>query len=318
MIYHHRIDYFGKIPSRADFIKAADDMPLRGVLDQWLAQSMHLLSANAHWKQLYDAMAPLEFAFVGPRRKHAIAGRILASGDQSGRRYPFLMMHTIDVADPATFLARSILPLETLWRRMDQLARAVLDAPDPSAPLHAITEAPVELDLGRHDAFAGFLEQNSMATVNALLDGAKTNRLMLALGILLKPVMKSGTSRLDKSLLLPLPQERSQRYLAATFWLDLIAPFLAKADFELAVFLAELERQPTLVLGFCGASAHTLHAIMDPQAGRKQQIRLDDTDWVDAQIASDTDIRRLASYLDQDQLPLHAARELFRQTFLGA
>lgn len=317
MIHHHRIDYFGKIPSRGDFIKAADDLPLMGVLDQWLAQSMHLLAANAHWKQMYDAMAPLEFAFIGPRRKHAIAGRILASSDQSGRRYPFLMMHTIDVADPATFLARSVLPLEALWRRMDQLARAVLEAPDPAPPLHAIPETPVVLVMARHEAFAAFLEQNSMASLSAMLDGARSKRLMLALGILLKPVMKSGTSRLDNSLLLPLPQERSQRYLVATFWLDLIAPFLVKADFELAVFLAELDHLPTLVLGFCGASAHTLHAIMDPQAGRKQQIRLDDSAWVDAQIASDTDIRRLANYLDQEQLPLQAARDLFRQIFLG-
>ena len=101
-----RIGYFGKLPARSDFVKLAPDVELMGGLDEWLAEVMSRLPDNARWKLYYDALAPVNFAFVGPRRRHAIAGHIVASRDQSGRRFPFLMMRTLEVADPAAFVAR--------------------------------------------------------------------------------------------------------------------------------------------------------------------------------------------------------------------
>ena len=100
-----RNGYFGKIPARSDFIKVAHDAVLMGVLDDWLAQVMTRLPAAARWKLHYDAVAPVSFAFVGPKRRHALAGHVVASRDQSGRRYPFLMMRTLEVSDPAAFVA---------------------------------------------------------------------------------------------------------------------------------------------------------------------------------------------------------------------
>jgi type VI secretion system protein ImpM len=83
------IGYFGKIPSRGDFVKACDNPALVMQLDDWLARAMDLLMADADWKARYDTVAPLHFAILGPRRRHAIAGHIVASADQSGRRFPF-------------------------------------------------------------------------------------------------------------------------------------------------------------------------------------------------------------------------------------
>jgi type VI secretion system protein ImpM len=80
------IGYFGKVPGRGDFVKGGDSPALIKVLDDWLAQAMDLMSADARWKLNYDAVAPLHFAF-GPRRRHAIAGHIVASSDQSSRRF---------------------------------------------------------------------------------------------------------------------------------------------------------------------------------------------------------------------------------------
>ena len=45
---------------------------------------------------------------------------------------------------------------------------------------------------------------------------------MLALGLLLQPVMASGSSHLEKGLTLPLPDDPFYRNLVATFWLDLV------------------------------------------------------------------------------------------------
>jgi type VI secretion system protein ImpM len=134
----------------------------------------------------------------------------------------------------------------------------------------------------------------------------------------LQPALRANVADLDKSLVLPLPENSFARPAVAAFWLELIAPFLGRANVELALFVATQAMQPVLVVGFRGASAHTLRALIDPLFGADQQVQFADTSWVDEQLGVDVDVRALASYLDQPQLPLKLARELFLQTFIGA
>lgn len=315
---HERIGYFGKIPARSDFVKLARDLPLTCVLDEWLAEVMQHLSADARWKLHYDAMPPVHFAFVSRRRRHAIAGHIVSSCDQSGRRFPFLMMRTLEVADPAAFVSQCPLALHPLWMRMAALARAAVAADDPAPSLHAIAEADVALDAGSASALAAFLATGTMASLNGLLGQGDARHLMLALGMLLQPVLQTGSQELEKSLALPLPRDEDARCHVAAFWMALIAPFLRRADVELALFIASIDGNPMLVLGFRGACSQTLQAIIDPALRAEQQIGFADTGWVDEQLGVDIDVRALASYLEQPQLPLRLARELFLQTFTGA
>jgi type VI secretion system protein ImpM len=315
--HHGRIGYIGKIPTRSDFVKLAHDIPLMGMLDDWMAQVMDLLPADARWKINFDALAPLDFVFVGPRRHHAIAGHLVASSDQSGRRFPFLLMRTLEVARPGAFVAACPLVLEPLWDCMAALARNVIEAADPAEQLQAIPEAVVVLDEQCTGSLSTLLGSGTVSSLAALLGRGDAKRLILALGLLLQPALTAGESDLDKSLVLPLPENPVARYPVAAFWLELIAPFLQRADFELALFLTRQEGKPVLVVGFSGAAAATLQAIIDPLVAGEQQIGFDDAAWVDEQLGLDVELRTLASYLDQPQLPLKLVRELFLSTFIG-
>ncbi len=315
-----QIDYFGKIPARGDFIKAAQDVPLMGVLDQWLSQVMNLLAADARWKTHYDALAPLDFALVGTRRKHAIGGQLIASRDQSGRRYPFIVMRTLDVPQAGAFLAHSPLVLAPLWERVGALVQDVLAVPDPRAPLRALHEAVIELDASGdtgNSALCAFLEQHSIASIGAALGlTLPFGQLMLALGLLLQPASQNPAARLEKSLLLPLPEQPSLRYPMAALWLNLIAPFLLGSDRELALFIVRSAQRAVLVVGFGGASPQTLHGLIDPEAGRVRHIDIGALDWIGPAIADQAPLRHLASYLDQPSLSLTLARSLFLRTFI--
>ena len=44
-----RIGYFGKLPTRGDFIKATNNLALANLLDGWLAEVMNLLSEDPLW-----------------------------------------------------------------------------------------------------------------------------------------------------------------------------------------------------------------------------------------------------------------------------
>ncbi|MES2017631.1 MAG: type VI secretion system-associated protein TagF [Pseudomonadota bacterium] len=319
------IGYFGKIPTRGDFVKGSDNPALIKMLDDWLAQAMDLMSADARWKLHYDAVAPLYFAFVGPRRRHAIAGHIVASSDQSSRRFPFLMMSTMEVPEPAAFVPDAPLVLNRLWNRLESLSTSVTSAADASAPLHAAASHVVDLDLrstAYDAAFIDFLDLQTIGALDALLAqsgfAGSVRQVLLALGMLLQPVMASSSSRLDKSLLLPLPADPMYRNLVAAFWMHLITPFLARADFELALFITRIGDRPVLVLGFSGASAQTLRAIMDPQAGLERHITFDQLDWVEEQIDDDYAIKKLSAYLSQSTLSLKAALDSLRAAFIGS
>ncbi|WP_229424961.1 hypothetical protein [Massilia sp. Se16.2.3] len=195
-------------------------------------------------------------------------------------------------------------------------APQVVEACDPALHLQGISDAsitPGECD----GALADFLASGTVGGLAGLLDGEDASRIILALGLLLQPVMHSKPTRLDKSLVLPLPEEHTLRAPVAAFWLELVAPFVRRTEFDLALFLTRLEGRPVLVIGFCGAAAQALRAIIDPHVAREQQVRMIDTGWIDEQLGLDVDVRALASYLDQPQLPLKLARELFLKTFIG-
>jgi type VI secretion system protein ImpM len=314
----NRIGYFGKIPAHSDFVKVADDQPVLGMLDDWLAQVMTRLPNDARWKLYYDASPPVSFAFVGPSRRHAIAGHLVASHDRSGRRFPFLMMRTVDVADPAAFVSRCPLAFGPLWEFLGAVAPRVLQSTDPSPHLQSIADALV--GLGEHDTqLEDFLATSTVSSLSSQLELA-ANRLILGLGLLLQPVMHSRPAALHKSLVLPLPQQGSaaERCQVAAFWLELVTPFIRRTAFDLVLFVTTVAERPALVIGFGAAAAETLHGIVDPLAGREQQVQLIDNGWIDEQLGLDIDVRALASYLEQPALPLRLARELYLKTFIGA
>jgi type VI secretion system protein ImpM len=312
-----RIGYFGKVPARSDFVKVAHDGAVISMLDGWLAQVMSQLPSDPRWKLNYDAMAPVSFAFVGPSRRHAVCGHLVASHDQSGRRFPFLMMRALDVADPSAFVSRCPVAFEPLWSFCEEMAPQVVAAGDPSPQLQAIAASSVAL--GECDGtLDAFLATGTVGSLGALLGVDDASRLILALGLLLQPVMHSKPTALHKSLVLPLPDDDAMRCVAAAFWLELVAPFLRRADFDLALFITRQEGRTVLVIGFCGAAAEALRAIIDPLAALDQQVRFGDNGWIDEQLGIDIDVRALASYLDQPQLPLRLARDLFLKTFIGA
>ncbi len=71
------VSYFGKVPSRGDFVRAADNHQLLGWLDRWAGESVELLSQNPDWKRVYDDSPDIHYAFLGSRSKLVLCGHFL-------------------------------------------------------------------------------------------------------------------------------------------------------------------------------------------------------------------------------------------------
>ncbi|KVM66175.1 type VI secretion protein [Burkholderia ubonensis] len=322
-----QIAYFGKIPSRGDFVKSPHNPQLLQTLDRWIAQALELLAEDPRWKIVYEDAQPMHFAFLGSRSRLAIAGHMVASHDVSMRRFPFLGATALEVERPVAFLARSPLAFARLWSRVAQQIPPLLGKEEPPGALQALgdTQVPIEVGSGpgnAHDGtFNDFIEHQSLYGLEQMLLASghpvRLRGAMLALGSLLRPVMQSGSSHIERGLTLPLPVDPFYRSLVAAFWLELIAPFVAQADFELAIFMGSIAERERLIIGFNGASAKTLLSVVAPQTYAAHNIDIDDPEWIDAHAQNDQQISKLVSYLDQPQLSLRFAIDAFREAFIG-
>jgi type VI secretion system protein ImpM len=297
-----RVAWFGKLPSRPDFVKGGDHHQLSALLDEWIAATMAALAANPRWKQHYDAFEPMDFAFVGPRSAHAIAGHLRASCDQSLRRFPFALMTMTEVDG-----CKRTLP------DYPQLFSAFWDDAGRAAALNSELAASLMVDGSTPEAAP------DLASLQELLGTGgrhfSVRGIVMGIGLLLQPFRWSGSQRLDRSIVLPLPQEPAAQNSTAAFWLSLIAPFVRNADLELALFLTRRGGRPVLAVSFSGASPSALQAMIDPEFAAQHQITFDDTAWVDEMIQQDSAVLRLGACLEQGSLSLQAARQVFLDTF---
>lgn len=325
----HPISYFGKLPSRGDFVRTPDSHQLMMLLDRWAGQGLELLAGDPGWKQSYDQAPALHFAFVGSRSRLAIGGHYLPSRDSSQRRFPFLAATRFEVAQPLAFIGRSPLALSRLWSSLARSGQQIVAAEDPAEPLRLLADgrATINTDPRVYDAaFDDFIELQDIGSLQALLRQSGYPQLQLrwllpALGMLLQPVIAGGAARIDKGLSFPLPEDALYRPLVAAFWLDLLAGFLGRADFELTLLVCNggsaSGSGPRLLVGFNGADGRLLQAALDRRVGEEQLIAVADAEWVEDHIAGDYVLNRLVSYIDRDDLSLRAARKAFNESFLG-
>lgn len=325
-----KLSYFGKIPSRGDFVKGSYNPQIFKILDVWLSQSMELMAEDALWKSIYDSVHPLQFVCMGSRSKLAIAGLITASCDSARRRYPLVLAMPLEVEQALDFMMGSPLLLQLFWRSCRQASNQLIHAQAEDGQLREIEALQLSAGTAFHSSaeqqrYAIFIRERNLLHLEQMLNSpgqapesaVSVRRLVLALGLLLQPVMASAVSRLDKGLTLPLPADQTNEALVASLWLDFVSRFLQRADFELVAFFTEVQGRRRLVIGFSGLSAQSLQSVMHPQLYAQHNIDIDNAEWVEDSIHSNYALYKLVSYLEQPQLPLEVVLDAFREVFIG-
>ena len=318
--------YFGKLPSRGDFVRSAHAPGLTQLLDRWLSGGMEMMATDARWKILYDRAAPVQFAFLGSRHARGLVGHLIASQDSSGRRFPFIVAAAFESSNPLPFLARAPMALARTWTRLERSARQAHMASDATPVLAEWHEStlPVVTDSTAYNApFEDFCEMQTVGSLQAMLTAAghsvNVRQLVLGLGLLLQQVMMSGETQLERGLLLPLPAEPLYVPAVGAFWMELVASFLARAPFELALFQQRSSdgNLSVMALGFEGNSPRSLHGLLDPEQVTQRYIDSRLAEWVETALGQDYAVQKLSSYLQQDGLSLHQTIQTFKEVFLG-
>jgi len=317
--------YFGKVPSHGDFIKGGGHAQLIHMLDAWVSRGMERMSEDPHWKIFYDNAPQLSFAFVGARSPLAIVGHLRPSHDASHRRFPFLAATTVDHADEHMFQCAP-LSFTRLWGRLRGVVNQACAADDPAAALRGLSDLNCveEIRLGTlGDPLARFMQTESVGRLAELLASplrpVDVRRIILAFGLLLRPLRGQGTLAIEKDLSVPLPADPGYRDLVAALWLYLVSAFLRHTDSELQLLVGGIRGHERLVIGFNGASPRTLLNLLSPAIVADARVMLDDPEWIEDHhdLTHDHGVARLSSYLAQPAITLESVVHTFREVFLG-
>lgn len=316
--------YFGKIPARGDFVKSATGIRVIALIDNWVAQGMEMLLAEPAWKAYYDRAGAIEFLFLGTRKKHAICGQLIASSDASSRRFPFIAATLFELDDALAFMPMSPLVLEQHASHLRGLVQHVAGTQDASEALASLNDVSLgpDVDWPRLTAtYERHLASTSLDELAAILgigeDDSTVQQMILALGYLLQPVLTAYSVPPQKGLTLPLPRDAACLALARSFWLDLIATFLPRAEFEISIFSCNHFGNPKLIVTFNGVPPNIYRALFNEQAAQECLIDIRQSAWVDEYAMQDLSTIKLSSYLSHGDLALQEVVQTFRQCFAG-
>ncbi len=315
--------YFGKLPSRGDFVRSAPHAQLVNDLDLWQSRTLERLAADARWKLVYDAAPELPFAILGTGSKVAMAGHWQASRDSSGRRYPFITAAVFAWPQPRDAAVLAPMMLAGVWAelaRAGQGAQAAAGHADAQDCLQATRVQAMSAERARAELLT-FLDTHTLSSLEQMLAASGTRlslrQAVLALGLLLQPALIHGSDRLRRVLRLPLVVEPMWQAQVGAWWLLLVMGFFQHHEVELALFLDLHRGAPQLLMGFHGASALTLEAVIDPQASGREGVGLEEADWVEAEVAQDRGLRSLSTYLSDPDLSLWQAMRTSQEVLLG-
>lgn len=316
--------YFGKIASRGDFVKSTSGGNVIALFDNWVAQGMEMLITAPAWKSYYDNAGAIDFLLIATRKRHAISGCLLPSGDASSRRFPFIAATLFETAEPLTFLPISPLALERHLSHQRALVHHASRTHDAVETLKKLDDMPFEatpIPATLVDAYEQFLLNTSvtvLANTLSLEDGhASVRRLVLALGYLLQPILTNYASPPQKGVALPLPRDPVRMSHVKALWLDLIAVFLKRAEFELSVFSCIHYGKSKLIVTFNGTTPAVFHSLFEEQAAQEHLIDVAQSAWVEDYVSQDPAIFKLSSYLEHGDLNLRQLLDTFRQSFHG-
>lgn len=315
---------FGKIPSRGDFVKGAGQHQLISVLDRWVSQTMELLSEDPSWKTAYDGACSVDFAFIGARSRLSVVGHLRPSTDSSGRRFPFIAAATVERDDALMFRCAPV-GLAYSFGALARISEAGVNGAEVGGLLAELDSINCAADFEtavQTDPLGNFVRRNTLDSLAGLVgspNAESVRRIILAIGLLMRPILGQGTVSVEKDIVLPLPNEERNRNLVAGLWLYLVTAFLRKTSVELQVIIERRAGDPHLVLGFNGSSASTLLAALSPETAAERIISLVDPEWIDDQpdIVNDYGVAKLSSYLAQPNISLEHAINTFREVFLG-
>jgi type VI secretion system protein ImpM len=247
---------FGKMPSRADFLRINATVPIAQEYDQRLQEAIVKFSQEPGWEAAYDITGTTLFAYRGTDKQAWFIGGQRPSRDQQSRRFPLvagMARTTANIGNNLPFIPLSYeVFFSGLAGHLENAIENSVDAVTCRAFMESFsgnadrTGADFELASA---LFSKFVSEKSVEDLQEILriayPHAEIEQAIINIAFYTNFVRHYPNSAAAQEIVLPLPRKQGTNALVAAVWLKLvgylsgnigrIAGFFFRSDFIVIV-----------------------------------------------------------------------------------
>lgn len=306
--------YFGKIPSRGDFIRARSHAQEIDSIDHWISEAL------AHSERLFYQTPCIYFSHVNTAEQSSITGTVIPSHDSTDRSYPLIGFALEYTDKPKSWLNYLPVKSSSLWDTTYEAVCAAKQQQSDTEANNLLNNCSLSIDRNASTYYYDFINKMTLDDFSRFIEQSKTQLIekIIATGLLFLPTYTKGFHGLNKALCWTLARDKQTSIMLATFWHDLIHGFYQPHEMTLNTYLYQIKDQYHMTLSFGAPSGRLLAQLaLDGQKSGDDWVFIDDSEWTQSYIEDDIGLTRLQKLLSQDHLYLYDVRQLFKQIFLA-
>lgn len=306
--------YFGKLPSRGDFVRSRHNASEIDTIDNWISGALESLVQTSHPLPL------IFFSHVDTVKNEVITGVIRHSTDSNNRIYPIIGMQVQYIEKIKNWT--KYLPVKSLsvWETVDTALVQAQQAATDSGAIEQLNTTQLAIDDNAVTYYYDFINAKTLVDITSKI-GINKNQLIeqiIATGLLFLPTFSKGFIGLNKTLCWSLGNNKNTAINMATFWYDLIHGFYLPHEIKINTYFYQSSESYLLVVSFNEPQTSVLGQL--PQGTNNtvdSWVIMDNSSWTQNYIEEDIGLNRFYELLSQDHLYLYDIRQLFKQVFLA-